>query len=108
MRNFASIKRLVFSMKILSDAQLAELLDQDIFHRIGDAADALGVPCYVVGGYVRDLFLERTSNDIDVVVVGSGIQVADALRKSLGKKAHISVFRNFALYFAICFALCLS
>ena len=82
-------------MKILSDAQLAELLDQDIFHKIGEAADALGVPCYVVGGYVRDLFLERTSNDIDVVVVGSGIQVADALRKSLGKKARISVFRNF-------------
>lgn len=82
-------------MKILSDAQLAELLDQDIFHKIGDAADALGVPCYVVGGYVRDLFLERASNDIDVVVVGSGIQVADALRKNLGKKAHISVFRNF-------------
>ena len=82
-------------MKILSDAQLAELLDQDIFHKIGDAADALGVPCYVVGGNVRDLFLERASNDIDVVVVGSGIQVADALRKSLGKKAHISVFRNF-------------
>ena len=82
-------------MKMLSDAQLAELLDQDIFHKIGEAADALGVPCYVVGGYVRDLFLERTSNDIDVVVVGSGIQVADALRKSLGKKARISVFRNF-------------
>ena len=68
-------------MKILSDAQLAELLDQDIFHKIGDAADALGVPCYVVGGYVRDLFLERASNDIDVVVVGSGIQVADALER---------------------------
>ena len=44
---------------------------------------------------MRDLFLERPSNDIDVVVVGSGIEVADALRKSLGKKAHISVFRNF-------------
>ena len=47
------------------------------------------------GGYVRDLFLERPSNDIDVVVVGSGIKVADALRRSLGRKAHISVFRNF-------------
>ena len=44
---------------------------------------------------MRDLFLERPSNDIDVVVVGSGIRVADELRKSLGKKAHISVFRNF-------------
>ena len=56
MRNFAPLKRLVFRMKILSNAQLAELLDKDIFHQIGEAADALGVPCYVVGGYVRDLF----------------------------------------------------
>ncbi|MFW5615329.1 MAG: CCA tRNA nucleotidyltransferase [Prevotella pectinovora] len=64
-------------------------------HKISDAADSLGLECYVVGGYVRDLFLERPSNDIDVVVVGSGIKVADALRRSLGRKAHISVFRNF-------------
>ena len=49
----------------------------------------------MVGGYVRDLFLERPSNDIDVVVVGSGIQVADALKQRLGKRAYISVFRNF-------------
>ena len=51
--------------------------------------------CYVVGGYVRDLFLERPSNDIDVVVVGSGIKVAEALKQRLGKQAHLSVFRNF-------------
>ncbi len=82
-------------MKIYTDAELAQILDKDIFHKIGDAADSLGVECYVVGGYVRDIFLERPSNDIDVVVVGSGIHVADALRKTLGKKAHISVFRNF-------------
>ena len=82
-------------MRILSDAQLAQLLDKEIFHKISEAADALSLECYVVGGYVRDLFLERPSNDIDVVVVGSGIRVADELRKSLGKKAHISVFRNF-------------
>jgi len=82
-------------MRLLTDAELAQLLDKDIFHKISDAADGLGLECYVVGGYVRDLFLERPSNDIDVVVVGSGIKVADALRRSLGKKAHISVFRNF-------------
>ena len=51
--------------------------------------------CYVVGGYVRDLFLERASNDIDVVVVGSGIRVAEELKGQLGRKAHLSVFRNF-------------
>ncbi len=82
-------------MRILSNAELAKLLDKDIFHKISEAADSLRLECYVVGGYVRDLFLERPSNDIDVVVVGSGIQVADALKKTLGKKAHISVFRNF-------------
>ena len=82
-------------MRLLSDAELAQILDKEIFHKISDAADSLGLECYVVGGYVRDLFLERPSNDIDVVVVGSGIKVADALRRSLGRKAHISVFRNF-------------
>ncbi len=82
-------------MRNLSDAELAKLLDKDIFRTIGRVADGLGVACYVVGGYVRDLFLERPSNDIDVVVVGSGIQVAQALKKALGRKAHISVFRNF-------------
>ena len=69
-------------MRLLTDAELAQLLDKDIFHKISDAADSLGVECYVVGGYVRDLFLERPSDDIDVVVVGSGIEVADALRRS--------------------------
>ena len=82
-------------MRNLSNADLAQLLDKEIFHHISAAADALRMECYVVGGYVRDLFLERPSGDIDVVVVGSGIQVADALKKRLGRKARISVFRNF-------------
>lgn len=82
-------------MKIYSDAELAQILDKDIFHLIGEAADELHLDCFVVGGYVRDIFLERPSNDIDVVVVGSGIKVADALRRKLGRKAHISVFKNF-------------
>ena len=82
-------------MRKLTDADLARLLDEDIFHLIADEADKLGLECYVVGGYVRDLFLERSSNDIDVVVVGSGIQVASALKSRLGKRAHLSVFRNF-------------
>ncbi len=82
-------------MKLYSDAALAKILDQEIFHQISAVADRLGVECYVVGGYVRDIFLERPSDDIDVVVVGSGIEVASALKKELGKKAHLSVFRNF-------------
>lgn len=82
-------------MRILSDDELAVLLDKEIFHLISAAADKLGLECYVVGGYVRDLFLERPSNDIDVVVVGSGIEVASELKQALGRKAHLSVFRNF-------------
>ena len=100
-------------MKLYSDEELAEILDQEIFHQIGDAADRLGVECYVVGGYVRDIFLERPSNDIDVVVVGKphpqspspkgegqgtvsvGISVAKELKRALGRRAHLSVFKNF-------------
>ena len=71
------------------------ILDQAVFRLISEAADHLGLECYVVGGYVRDIFLERPSNDIDVVVVGSGIAVAEELKRMLGKKAHLSVFKNF-------------
>ncbi|MBO4550266.1 MAG: CCA tRNA nucleotidyltransferase, partial [Bacteroidaceae bacterium] len=68
-----------------------------VLHRIGEMADALGLECYVVGGYVRDIILERPSKDIDVLVVGEGggICLAQALAKDLGRSAHVSVFRNF-------------
>ena len=89
-------------MKLYSDAELAQILDKNIFHRIGETADEMGVECYLVGGYVRDIFLERPTNDIDVVVVGSGIEVAKALQKKLGNnpktgrpRAHLAVYRNF-------------
>ena len=91
----------------LTDEELALHLDRNpIFHLIGDAADGLGLEAYVVGGYVRDIFLERPSKDIDVVVVAPqgqpqdapGIAVAKALvnhLKSEHRKAWLSVFRNF-------------
>ena len=82
-------------MKLYTDEELAAILDQQLFHQISEAADRLGVEYYVVGGYVRDIFLERPSNDIDVVVVGSGIAVAQELKRILGRKAHLSVFKNF-------------
>ncbi len=82
-------------MQLYSDDELYEILDTPIFRLIGDTADELGVECYVVGGYVRDIFLQRPSNDIDVVVVGSGIAVAQALKEKLGRKAFLSVFKNF-------------
>ena len=83
----------------LTDAQLAEILEKnEIFHLIGDTADEMGLECYVVGGFVRDIFLERPSKDIDVVVVGSGIALAEALTdklRSMHRRSHLSVFRNF-------------
>lgn len=87
----------VFFMRMteLTQEDLKKCFDGKIFHQISETADELGLECYVVGGYVRDLYLQRPSKDIDVVVVGSGIQMAEALGKKLGKGAHISVFRNF-------------
>lgn len=82
-------------MKEYTDAELAQILDKDIFHKISAAADELRLDCYVVGGYVRDIFLERPSDDIDCVVVGSGIAVARRLAAMLGRRAHLSVFKNF-------------
>ena len=120
-----------------TDEELAQILDKDIFHLISEAADELQLECYVVGGYVRDIFLERPSDDIDCVVVNNGnarkddlkalsevapagnseglgsikrvseandndngskspgIAVAKRLKKKLGKRAYLSIFKNF-------------
>ena len=63
-------------MKQITPEELRRMFDTKLFHLIGDTADELELECYVVGGYVRDLYLERPSKDMDVVVVGSGIKMA--------------------------------
>ena len=70
-------------------------IDDPILHLIGEEADRLQLECYVIGGWVRDLLLHRESTDIDVVVVGSGITLAEAVNKRLGKGAHLSVFKTY-------------
>ena len=84
-------------------------IDLPILHLVGEEADRLGLECYVIGGYVRDIFLHRESTDIDVVVVGKhtllaheasqgtrcGIDLAQAVAKRLGKGAHLSVFKTY-------------
>ena len=84
-------------------------IDLPILHLVGEEADRLGLECYVIGGYVRDIFLHRDSTDIDVVVVGKntllaheasqgtrcGIDLAQAVAKRLGKGAHLSVFKTY-------------
>lgn len=80
---------------MLSDEQIYEKVDTPLFHLIGKCADRLGVEAYVVGGYVRDLFLYRPSKDIDIVSVGQGIDLAKAVAKELGRGAQLAVFARF-------------
>ncbi|MBR4805604.1 MAG: hypothetical protein IK042_03800, partial [Bacteroidales bacterium] len=68
-------------------------LNDEIFHIISETAEEQGVRCFVIGGYVRDCFLQRERNDIDVVVEGSGIDLAKAV--GLKVKSKVSVFKNF-------------
>ena len=86
-------------MKFLTDEELKQSLSNPIFYLIGETADELQMECYVIGGFVRDLFLERPSNDIDCVVVGSGITIAKAvaekIKEKFHKKPHIAVYANF-------------
>ena len=74
----------------------SHLLDQyPVLQRIRAVADHLQLETYVVGGFVRDLFLKRPSKDIDVVCVGSGIALAKAVAQAVGKPEKVTVFKNF-------------
>ncbi|MHA7112162.1 CCA tRNA nucleotidyltransferase [Sunxiuqinia elliptica] len=70
-------------------------LQHPIFSIISEEADALSQPCFVIGGFVRDLLLKRNSPDIDVVTLGSGINLAQQVAKRIGPKTPVSVFKNF-------------
>lgn len=80
-------------MRQLTQTDLKSRLDAPVFHLIGQCADELGLECYVVGGFVRDLFLERPSKDVDVVTVGSGIKLAEAFARRIHTRAN--VYQNF-------------
>lgn len=70
-------------------------IENPVLKMVGETADQLDLECYVIGGWVRDLILHRPSDDIDIVVVGSGITLAEAVAKKIGKKAHLSVFKTY-------------
>lgn len=74
---------------------MKEYLQHPVFKTISGVADENGRECYVIGGFVRDIFLHRPSKDIDIVVVGSGIELAEKVAVELGKKAKLTVFKNF-------------
>jgi len=62
---------------------------------IAAAAESLGMPCYLVGGFVRDRILGRETNDIDIVCVGSGIELAAAVAEKFNPKPEVNFFKNF-------------
>ncbi|MCB2408975.1 CCA tRNA nucleotidyltransferase [Hymenobacter lucidus] len=72
-----------------------QLPENPLFRTIAEAAGELGYPAYVIGGFVRDLALVRPSKDVDVVCVGDGIKLAQAVGRKLPGKPRVTVFKNF-------------
>lgn len=70
-------------------------LQHPVFKLIAACADELSVDAFVIGGYVRDIFLERSSKDIDVVTIGRGIELAELVHQRAAEETHLAVFRNF-------------
>lgn len=79
----------------ISREEIQDFLNKDVFKLISDVADQMQLECYVIGGYVRDFFLYRPSKDIDIVAVGKGIDLAEAVARKLGRRTKLSVFKNF-------------
>ena len=70
-------------------------LKHPVYQIVGEVAEKLGLVAYAVGGVVRDIFLNRSSKDIDIVVVGSGIELAKAVAQHISPKLHVSIYKNF-------------
>ena len=84
---------LEFKIKLLNHIQA---LSNPIFKIVSQAADELGLDCYVIGGFVRDYLLDRgTHKDIDIVAIGSGIELARKVASLLKEQPKVSVFKNF-------------
>ncbi|MGR6088456.1 MAG: CCA tRNA nucleotidyltransferase [Arcticibacter sp.] len=74
---------------------MQHFISQDFFTIIGNVCDQNNVKGYVIGGYVRDCLLQRPCKDIDIVVTGDGIHLAELSAKALGPDIHVTVFKNF-------------
>ncbi|MFP4064117.1 MAG: CCA tRNA nucleotidyltransferase [Bacteroidales bacterium] len=72
-----------------------EKLNNKIFQLVAEVSEELGVSSYVIGGWVRDLILKRPSTDIDIVVAGSGVDVAKRVAEKLNKTGKLKIFKNF-------------
>jgi len=89
-----SVRKSYFCKKII-ETVLDQELNHKIFKTIASTASQLGVHAYVIGGFVRDIFLHRPSVDVDIAVVGSGIELAEASAKNLDPNIKVKIFKNF-------------
>jgi poly(A) polymerase len=80
---------------LLQPMNFAEKISDKIFRVVADAAEELDVKVFVIGGFVRDILLDRHSKDVDFVVVGSGIELARKVAEKLGKGTKAKYFKNF-------------
>ena len=90
MQFITDIQQMFISQEVIN-----QHLSKQIFGILSQVADELNLETYLIGGFVRDIFLYRKSDDIDIVTVGSGIELAKAVAKKLGKHVKITVFKNF-------------
>ena len=74
---------------------MKEQLNHPVFKAVSETAFLMQLKCYVIGGYVRDIIMERPSVDIDIMVIGSGIDLAKKVAQSMGKDIQVKVFKNF-------------
>jgi poly(A) polymerase len=74
---------------------MKKYIEDKVFITIAEVAHSRSIPAYVIGGYVRDCLLKRTSKDIDIVIVGSGIEIANEVAALLDKRIKVTVFKNF-------------
>lgn len=79
----------------ISREEIVAHIDTPLLRLISHTADEMQLECYLIGGYVRDFFLYRPSKDIDVVAIGKGTDLAEAVTRKLGKHTHLTLFKNF-------------
>lgn len=81
---------------------MKQYLNHPVFETITQAAKELNLPVYVIGGFVRDILLERPTADVDIVVLGSGITLAEKVAYLMGGDTKLSVYRNFGTAMISC------
>lgn len=74
---------------------MKHLLKNPIFNVVSEVAKEHKIPAFVIGGYVRDLLLNRNSKDVDFLILGNGIEFAELVAKKIGKGTKVNVFKNF-------------